>query len=86
MTQITENRTNECKQVRKSTVVVYEEAYEEFKKAYAAEYCYCVYILTSPDEKIYIGFCSGNPIKRWQNVFLYKGEISNENIKRCENW
>ena len=25
-------------------------------------------------------------IKRWQNVFLYKGEISNENIKRCENW
>ena len=33
MTQITENRTNECKQVRKSTVVVYEEAYEEFKNS-----------------------------------------------------
>ena len=72
MTQITENRTNECKQVRKSTVVVYEEAYEEFKKAYAAEYCYCVYILTSPDEKIYIGYCSGNPIKRWQNGKGYR--------------
>ena len=72
MTQITENRTNESKQGRKSTVVVYEEAYEEFKKAYAAEYCYCVYILTSPDEKIYIGFCSGNPIKRWQNGKGYR--------------
>ena len=53
-------------------MILHESTYEEFKKAYAAEYCYCVYILTSPDEKIYIGYCSGNPIKRWQNGKGYR--------------
>ena len=56
----------------KGTMVLYEDAYEEFKKNYASEYCYCVYILTSPDDKVYIGSCRGNPIKRWQNGKGYR--------------
>lgn len=56
----------------KGTFMIYEKAYEEFRKQYAAECCYCVYILTSPEEKLYIGYCRGKPIKRWQNGKGYR--------------
>ena len=56
----------------KGISIIYEDAYEEFKKKYAAEYCYCVYILTSPEEKLYIGYCRGNPLHRWQNGKGYR--------------
>ena len=49
-----------------------EDTYEAFLKRFAEEYSYSVYILTSPEDKVYIGYCKGNPIKRWQNGKGYK--------------
>ena len=49
-----------------------ENTYEAFLQRFAEEYSYCVYILTSPEDKVYIGYCKGNPIKRWQNGKGYK--------------
>ncbi len=49
-----------------------EDTYEAFLQRFAEEYSYCVYILTSPEDKVYIGYCKGNPIKRWQNGKGYK--------------
>ena len=66
-----EERTKEHQWPGKGTSIIYEDAYEEFKKKYAAEYCYCVYILTSPEEKLYIGYCRGNPLHRWHSYERY---------------
>ena len=67
-----ENRKSAHEWPGKGTSILYEDAYEQFLKQYAEEYCYCVYILTSPDEKMYIGYCRGNPVNRWQNGNGYK--------------
>ncbi len=60
----------------------YKDAYEAFLKRFAEEYSYCVYILTSPEDKVYIGYCKGNPIKRWQNG---KGYRKNKDLNTAIN-
>ena len=50
---------------QKSTFILYEGAYEKFVQEYGAYFCYSVYILTSPLGKRYVGYCKGNPTRRW---------------------
>ena len=66
-----ENRKKEYDWPGKGTAVLYVD-YEAFKKRYRAEYCYCVYILTSPEDIVYIGHCRGKPARRWQNGKGYR--------------
>ena len=56
----------------KGTLILYEGALEKYKQEYASQFCYSVYILTSPNGKRYIGYCKGNPVKRWQAGKGYK--------------
>lgn len=35
---------------------------------------YCVYMHIFPNDKVYIGITSTNPLKRWKNGFGYKGQ------------
>ena len=59
-----------------------ENTYEAFLQRFAEEYSYCVYILTSPEDKVYIGYCKGNPIRRWQNG---KGYRKNKDLTAAIN-
>lgn len=43
---------------------------------------YCVYKHTLPNEKIYIGITSQNPIYRWDNGKGYKGQFFYNAIKK----
>lgn len=69
-------------QVRKRHSHSAQNVYEDFREAYIAENCYCVFILTSPVETVYIGYCQGNLINRWQNGKVYrKSKDLSVNIK-----
>ena len=63
-----------------------EEAYEWFKKEYARLYDYFVYILTAPNDKIYIGYGKGDPEKRWANGNGYKHNKALDSDIRKYGW